>query len=143
MCTNVAIFYCADSILWQSGPRHTSTALASMFIIMYCVYYYCCVCSVVLSSCSWSLYTLCMCLCLLGLSARAVVTGCSLCLARGQHTFDVFIIQKIRGGGLREKFFLRRAKRFALVKTPTKSISDFGRRFPTLPVSETGNSGKI
>lgn len=39
--------------------------------------------------------TCCMCLMmLLGLSARAAVTGHSLCLARGQHTFDVFIVLK-------------------------------------------------
>lgn len=42
--------------------------------------------------------TCCMCLMmLLGLSARAAVTGHSLCLARGQHTFDVFIVLKTGG----------------------------------------------
>jgi hypothetical protein len=43
----------------------------------------------------------------LGLSARAVVTGRSLCLARGQHTFDVFIVLKIRGVIYGKKFFLK------------------------------------
>jgi hypothetical protein len=64
---------------------------------------------------------------LLGLSARAAVTGRSLCLARGQHTFDVFIVLKT-GGDLREKIFFNFADHYPLVKTPTKSISDFGRR---------------
>ena len=78
-------------------PREACLLLFIVFIIIVVV------CSIVFSSCSWSL---CMRLCLLGLSARAVVTGHSLCLARGQHTFDVFIVLKIRGVIYGKKFFL-------------------------------------
>ena len=51
-------------------------------------------------------YMCCVCACLLGWLVRAVVTGHSLCLARGQHTFDVFIVLKIRGVVYGKKFFL-------------------------------------
>ena len=88
------------------GPRK---AFVIHCVLMYCLLLCVCITLYIISSCSWSL---CVCYMLyvhddaLGVSARAVVTGHSLCLASGQHTFDVFIVLKIRGVIYGKKFFL-------------------------------------
>ena len=63
----------------------------------------------------------------LGLLLGPVLTGASLCLREARHTCEFFISQKT-GGVFREKIFFLCANHYPLSKTPTKSISDFGRR---------------
>lgn len=71
------VIHCVSEYLFVVVVHCTSLAHA----LGHCAHVTCCVCLMML----------------LGLSARAVVTGRSLCLARGQHTFDVFIVLKTGG----------------------------------------------
>ena len=100
---------------------------------MYCVYYYCCcVYHCVCASLAHALGH-CVCLCLLGLSAWGCSYGTLSLSGEGSTYLRCFHRLKDPGGSLREKIFFSKTKRFALSKTPTKSILDFGRRYLSFP----------
>ena len=88
----------------------------------------------------------CVCACAhWGLSARAVVTGHSLCLARGQHTFDVFIVLKIRGVVYGKKFFLKEQNTLRWSKLPLNrfQISEDDPHYPTPSFGKIQKTGPI
>ena len=87
--------------------------------------------------------TCAVCACLLGWLVRAVVTGHSLCLARGQHTFDVFIVSKIRGVVYGKKFFLILQNIIAWAKLPLNRFQISEDETPHSPDDPTVISGKI
>jgi hypothetical protein len=111
----------------RARPREVCLLLFIVCIIVVAVH------SVVLSSCPWSLCVLCIHM-LLGWLVRAVLTGHSLCLARGQHTFDVFIVLKIRGVIYGKKFFLKEKNTLRWSKLPLNRFQISEDETPHIPI---------
>lgn len=134
-------FLCRIAISGSQGravrarPREVYLLLFIVCIIIAAVY------SVVLSPCSWSLYVLCTYM-LLGWLVRAVLTGHSLCLARGQHTFDVFIVLKIRGVIYGKKFFLKEKNTLRWSKLPLNRFQISEDDSPHIPIPSFGKIQK-
>lgn len=105
------------------GPAYVlySKSLCVLLLYQLLLLYVCVHDEHVLVSCSWSLYV-CMCLCVMHMHALLLGLSClPVCLASAY-------VSTYPGGVFQEKFFFNLFNCYSLSKTPTKSISDFGRR---------------